>query len=90
MYAPKNVHINPVGEFNHSRILLDGNHGEHWLNGVKVVDYNFGTSEFDSLFQLSKYAKYDGFKTRAKRHIVITNHTDDSWYKNIKIRRLPD
>ena len=88
MYPPHDVRLNPPGEFNHSRILLNGNHGEHWLNGIKVLDYNFGTTEFDSLFQLSKYAKYDGFKIRAKRHIVITNHTDDSWYKNIKIRRL--
>ena len=90
MYAPQNVHLNPIGEFNHSRILLNGNHGEHWLNGVKVVDYNFGTAEFDSLFQKSKYAKYPGFAKRRAGHIVITNHTDDSWYKNIKIRRLPD
>jgi hypothetical protein len=90
MYPPHNVHLNPVGEFNHSRILLDGNHGEHWLNSVKVVDYDFGTAEFDSLFQASKYAKYPGFEKRRSGHIVITNHTDDSWYRNIKIRRLPD
>ncbi len=90
MYPPENVHANPVGEFNHSRIVLNGNHGEHWLNGEKVVDYNFGTAEFDSLFQQSKYAGYEGFATRRKGHIVITNHTDDSWYKNIKIRRLPE
>ena len=90
MYAPNNVHLNPIGEFNHSRILLDGNHGEHWLNGYKVIDYNFGTAEFDSLFQKSKYAKYPGFADRRAGHIVITNHSDDSWYRNIKIRRLPD
>jgi len=90
MYPPVNVHLNPVGEFNHSRIFLNGNHGEHWLNGYKVVDYNFGTAEFDSLFQESKYAKYPGFAKRRAGHIVITNHTDESWYKNIKIRRLPD
>lgn len=90
MYPPLDVHLNPVGEFNHSRILLNGNHGEHWLNGVKVLDFDFGTAEFDLLFQKSKYAVYPGFSTRRKGHIVITNHTDDSWYKNIKIRRLPD
>ncbi|MGV8094347.1 MAG: DUF1080 domain-containing protein [Mangrovibacterium sp.] len=90
IYPPENVHMNPVGQFNHSRILLRGNHGEHWLNGIKVVDYNFGTAEFDSLFQKSKYAVYPDFEKRRKGHIVITNHSDDSWYKNIKIRRLPD
>ncbi|MCD6355404.1 MAG: DUF1080 domain-containing protein [Prolixibacteraceae bacterium] len=88
MYAPKNVHLKPLGEFNKSRILLDGNHGEHWLNGIKVVEYEFGSEEFDSLFQHSKYAKYPGFEKKRKGHIVITNHNDDSWYRNIKIRRL--
>ncbi len=88
MYAAKNVHVKPLGEFNKSRILLNGNHGEHWLNGVKVVEYEFATAEFDSLFQLSKYAKYPNFEKKRKGHIVITNHSDDSWYRNIKIRRL--
>lgn len=88
MYAPKNVKIYPIGEFNHSRILLNGNHGEHWLNGVKVLEYEFDSAEFDSLFQLSKYHKYPDFEKKRKGHIVITNHSDDSWYHNIKIRRI--
>lgn len=88
MYAPQNVQINPVGQFNSSRILLNGNHGEHWLNGKKVVEFEFATAGFDSLFQLSKYAKYPGFEKKRKGHIVITNHTDESWYRNIKIRRI--
>lgn len=88
MYAPENVQINPVGEYNSSRILLNGNHGEHWLNGIKVVEFEFATAEFDSLFLFSKYAKYPGFEKKRKGHIVITNHTDESWYRNIKIRRI--
>lgn len=88
MYAPVNVHLNPPGEFNAGRIILNGNHGEHWLNGVKVVEYEFATAGFDSLFHLSKYAKYPDFEMKRKGHIVITNHTDESWYRNIKIRKL--
>ncbi len=88
MYRPENVQLKPIGEYNQSRILLNGNHGEHWLNGLKVVEFEFGTAEFDSLFQLSKFVKYPGFEQRRKGHIVITNHTDDSWYRNIKIRRI--
>ena len=88
MYKAENVKINPIGEFNRSRILLDGNHGEHWLNGVKVLEYEFGTTEFDSLFQKSKYNKYPDFEKKRKGHLVITNHSDDSWYRNIKIRRI--
>lgn len=88
MYKAENVRINPPGEFNHSSILLNGNHGEHWLNGVKVLEYEFATAEFDSLFQLSKYHKYPDFEKKRKGHIVITNHSDDSWYRNIKIRQI--
>jgi len=88
MYKAENVKINPIGEFNKSRIVLNGNHGEHWLNGVKVLEYEFGTTEFDSLFQLSKYANYPDFEKKRKGHIVITNHSDDSWYRNIKIRKI--
>lgn len=88
MYKAENVKINPIGEFNRSRILLDGNHGEHWLNGVKVLEYEFATAEFDSLFRKSKYHKYPDFEKKRKGHLVITNHSDDSWYRNIKIRRI--
>ncbi|MCY1719453.1 DUF1080 domain-containing protein [Prolixibacteraceae bacterium Z1-6] len=88
MYPAENVQVNPIGEFNHSRIVLNGNHGEHWLNGIKVVEFEFGTAAFDSLFQQSKYARYPDFEKRRKGHIVITNHSDESWYRNIKIRKL--
>jgi alpha-glucosidase len=88
MMPPQNIRLNPVGRFNYSRIVLNGNHGEHWLNGIKVLEYEFETAQFDSLFQLSKYVKYPDFKKRRKGHIVITDHDDDSWYRNIKIRKL--
>ena len=88
MIAPRNVQLNPVGQYNCGRIVLNGNHGEHWLNGIKVLEYDFGTAKFDSLFNLSKYHKYPDFEKKRKGHIVITNHTDDSWYRNIKIKKL--
>ena len=87
-YAPENVHLKPIGEFNQGTIILNGSHGEHWLNGAKVVEYELGTAEMDSLFQVSKFANYKDFEKKRKGHIVITNHTDESWYRNIKIRRI--
>ena len=87
-YAPENVHLKPLGEFNQSTLILNGNHGEHWLNGVKVVEYELGTAELDSLFKASKFANYQDFEKKRKGHIVITNHTDESWYRNIKIRKI--
>jgi hypothetical protein len=88
MYTPQNVQLKPAGEFNQGRILVNGNHGEHWVNGVKVVEFEFATAEFDSLYRLSKYAKYPDFEKKRSGHIVITNHSDESWYRNIKIRKI--
>jgi hypothetical protein len=67
---------------------LNGKRGECWLNGIKVIEYELGTSELDSLFRASKFAKYTDFEKKRSGHIVITNHTDESWYRDIKIRRL--
>ena len=53
-----------------------------------VMEFEFGTAKFDSLFKASKYANYPDFEKRRAGHIVITNHSDESWYRNIKIRRL--
>jgi hypothetical protein len=80
--------LNPAGQYNSGKIVLNGNHGEHWLNGEKVVEFEFGTAKFDSLFKASKYANYPDFEKRRAGHIVITNHSDESWYRNIKIRKL--
>jgi hypothetical protein len=77
-----------VGEWNTSRIVLRGNHGEHWLNGKKVVDYDLGTPRMDSLLAKSKYKSIAGFADRRAGHIVLQDHGDAAWYRNIRIREL--
>ncbi len=84
----KNIVLMPVGDFNSSRILVDGNHVEHWLNGVKVVEYEFGSKELDEAYKASKFNKIPGFQNKRKAHIVLQNHNDESWFRNIKIREL--
>lgn len=81
--------LRPVGEWNEARIVFDGNHGEHWLNGEKVVEYDLESARFDSLFAASKYTDIEGFRTRRAGHIVLQDHSDDFWFRNIKIRELP-
>ena len=78
----------PIGEFNTSRIIFNNNHGEHWLNGVKVVEYEIGSPEFEVLFKKSKYAKHEDFTKHKVAHIILQDHGNDCWYKNIKIRKL--
>jgi len=86
LVAPENAEPRPAGRWNTGRIILRGHHGEHWLNGKKVLEYETGTPRFDSLVRHSKYHKYPGFARRRYGHIVLQDHADDVWFRNIRIR----
>ena len=88
MIPAKNTKLKPVGEFNTSRIIIDGNHVQHWLNGEKVVEYDFGSKQLDSLYKISKYKDYPHFLDKRSGHIILQNHKDDAWFRNIKIRNI--
>jgi hypothetical protein len=88
MIAAENVKVRPAGMFNSSRIVVNNNRVEHWLNGKMAVTYEFGSQHLDSLFQKSKFVDYPGFLEKRKGHIVLQNHKDDAWFRNIKIRKI--
>ena len=76
------------GEINQSRILVKGNHVEHWLNGQKVLEYECGSAEVKAAVAASKFNKTAGFGERVKGHILLQDHNDQVWYRNIRIRDL--
>jgi hypothetical protein len=80
--------LKPVGEWNSSTIWFRGNHGEHWLNGKKIVEFDLGTPLMDSLLKASKYRSIKGFADKRAGHIVLQDHVDEVWFRSIKIRRL--
>jgi len=86
--ASKGMAIKQVGDWNRSTIIFRGNHGEHWLNGQKVVDFDIGTPRFDSLIAKSKYRDIKGFAEKRAGHIVLQDHVDEVFFRNIKIRPL--
>ena len=88
LISPTDKAVNAVGEWNHGRIVFDGGHGEHWLNGQKVLEYDLGTARMDSLLAASKYAPIEGFGDKRAGHIVLQDHNDDVWYRSIKIKVL--
>ena len=76
----------PVGEWNTSRVLVSGNHVEHWLNGTKVLEYELGSAETLALVQDSKFKTNEGFGTKKPGHILLQDHGDAVCYRNIKVR----
>jgi hypothetical protein len=82
-------HVNPAGQWNRSMIVIRGTQGEHWLNGEKIVEYDLGSPQFDSAFAKSKYRNYPPwFPVRRKAHIVLQDHDDVVWFRDIKIHVL--
>jgi len=80
--------LRPVGEWNRSTVIFRGNHGEHWLNGRKIVEYDLGTAHMDSLLAKSKYRSIPGFGDRRRGHIVLQDHGDEVYFRSIKVRPL--
>ena len=90
VYAPdKDKKQSPFGEWNECRVIVDGDHVEHWLNGDKILEYQLGTDEVSALVQQTKFLNVPGFGTKAPGYIVLTHHNGDSWFRNVKIRELP-
>lgn len=80
--------LHHVGEWNQSRVIFRGNHGEHWLNGQKIVEFELGQARMDSLLAKSKYRTIPGFADRRLGHIVLQDHGDEVYFRNIKVREL--
>ena len=85
--APDSKPIHPVGEWNQSRILANGNTIQHWLNGEKIVDIEVGSDDWNQRFQKSKYSKNKDFANSAGP-ILLQDHNDEVWFKNVQIREL--
>ena len=82
------AHPNPAGEWNHARIVVNGNHVEHWLNGEKVVEYELLSDDWKQRKNAGKWKDVPSYAKSKSGFIAFQNHGDEVWFKNIKIKEL--
>lgn len=81
--------LNPVGEWNHSRIVYDNGQVEHWLNGAKIVDFEEGTPAWETERTEGKWKDFPDYKITNNGRIALQDHGDRAWFRNIRIKELP-
>jgi Domain of Unknown Function (DUF1080) len=88
MHPPSTLAAKPAGEYNRTKIVVNGSHVEHWLNGVKVVDFELWTPEWQALKEKGKWKDAKNYAMAKKGYIVLQDHGGGVRFKNIKLRRL--
>jgi hypothetical protein len=90
LYPPSKDVTKPAGGWNDARIVVSKNHVEHYLNGKKVAEYDLGSADWKKRVAASKFAAWKKFGTNQRGHVVLQDHGDQVWYRNVRIKSLDD
>jgi len=86
MHAPKNAVVKDVNDWNQARIIVDGAHVQHYLNGVKVVDYQLWDNDWKLLKEKGKWKDYPYYGMARKGQIGLQDHGGLAQFRNMKIK----
>ncbi|MFM7853548.1 MAG: DUF1080 domain-containing protein [Flammeovirgaceae bacterium] len=88
MHAANGAKPKPIGEWNSSKIVVNQNHVEHWLNGKKVVEYELGSADWKERKAASKWNDAAGYGASVQGYIAIQDHGSEVWLKNISLLKI--
>lgn len=88
LLPPTNKQCHPAGEWNRVRLIVQGNHVEHWMNRGKILEYDLGGEPLKSLIANSKFKAWPRFAQEKTGYIALQNHGNSVWFRNVRIRRL--
>lgn len=89
LYAPPAGVVKPFGEWNSTRVVVKGTHVEHWLNGQKLLEYEFYSPDWEAKVAASKFKTWTKYGRASKGHIAIQgDHNGELTLRNIRIRPL--
>ena len=90
VYPSPAGHLKAVGEWNSARIVAKGSHVEHWLNGVKLLEYELGSPDWQAKVKASKFVEWPHYGRAKRGHIAFQgDHAGSLAFRNIRIRELP-
>ncbi|MCB1227591.1 MAG: DUF1080 domain-containing protein [Verrucomicrobiales bacterium] len=81
--------VRKAGEWNTSRIVVKGGGIQHWLNGELVMEIDTQSEDWKQRLAASKYQKYEGFAP-GHGHILLQDHQDPVWFRNIRVTDLSE
>ncbi len=88
VFAAANRPLKPAGEWNSSEVIVKGNHVEHWLNDKRVLQYELDSPETRAAVAKSKFKDLARFGKPQKGHILIQDHGDQVWFRNVRLKPL--
>ena len=80
--------LKPIGEWNTTKIVVNGTHVEHWLNGKKILEFERWTPAWNALRDSGKWKDSPDYGKAKTGRIAVQDHGSVFWFRNIKIRPI--